>query len=380
MNCRQSRRALRATHTVLTNVDMTATASASAAVSAAVSAAASVAISAAASYSASGLVYHAERRFHNSKADRPIVASNFWLSITAVPDVQQQRQHEQPLHQGGGWRGLTGGIKNKAPFATITTLYECNSKETTQATKPSLWKRPRHRPPPRRRQSAARRSSGHGTGGDDGAVYLAMLPLFLITGLLIGYLYSTSSSSTASSGSVTSTTLINVNGSFVNNTSTPTTTTTVTVNGEEVVVERSMPDLDFISGFLALLGTTTGDFMPRFIHSTTGVSPGEAFSQFTTLGRKLLCLEWLKPTSDCADRAVCSHFREDYEVYNGNVLLRAGDIFLYAVNRWIVANGTADGGVAKGSALMSVAARLECDEKYPCEDEDALDQCTKDIF
>ena len=139
---------------------------------------------------------------------------------------------------------------------------------------------------------------------------------------------------------------------------------------------------DMIYGLYALLGTSKDTFYRDFYASGSSISLSDAVVQMSALSRKLHCASKLDKRAEsvsgnsCFDRLACSHLADDHLVYNGNIVLRAGEAFSLALFNYADDNSLMD-SLQKSADLLVFAQNEECDEMIlPCLSlQNDIDEC-----
>jgi hypothetical protein len=209
--------------------------------------------------------------------------------------------------------------------------------------------------------------------------------LYIISYIFISAGFSLITSSTGStttsgggstSGYINNTNIININGSSITNTFTPTNTgtatntntdtdtTTVTTTSTNTNTGRSSTwtrfFYDLFMSMLKILGTSEAMFFWAFKESARRISSEEIIDRVSTLSSMVNCAEKKQASNECVNRGVCQRFSEEHSTYDGNMLLRAAEVFLVALMRGSLPSDTGE--------LWDLGIKEMCHSKFSCVD------------
>lgn len=204
------------------------------------------------------------------------------------------------------------------------------------------------------------------------------MPLVLLGGLALGLaipLNTTAVFGTSGFGFGTGTNVantINIGGFNITNVFTPTNTNNVMntnnagrrrrkrVVDSEYGVDIGTYALDVYKVSMAVMGTSGPAIFRDFVRSAVSVEPFEVINAMTALSRKMQCSD--SKSNDCADYVLCDHFTEDFLIYDNNMFMRIGDIFMATLSRWLFN----DESVHDILALTEFAIKEQCDQIGHC--------------
>ena len=218
---------------------------------------------------------------------------------------------------------------------------------------------------------------------------LAFLPLVLLGGIGLGFLIP------RSNATVDNLNVININGTTLTNSFVPMNTATATNDNNDADTINVMTGkrrrrrgleedkeswTEYIGEILIpramwMLGTSEARFAGDLVRSSASVGPGDVFGQLSSLSRKLFCLDKDKSavSDSCADLAACEHLAEDNLVFNGNLIIRAGELFLLTLRKWGYDD---DSGIYDVGAMSSAANAGDCHVRYSCEEDNGrVEEC-----
>ena len=112
---------------------------------------------------------------------------------------------------------------------------------------------------------------------------------------------------------------------------------------------------------LAVMGTTKSTFLQDYFRSVLTIYPFEVMNGMSTLSRKMQCLK-SRNDRECEDFVVCEHLSEDHLIYDKNMLMRMGELFVAMLNKYLTGTGNAYDVIT----LMEVASHEECETLGKC--------------
>jgi hypothetical protein len=101
-------------------------------------------------------------------------------------------------------------------------------------------------------------------------------------------------------------------------------------------------------------------FFWAFTESARRISLEEILDRVSILISMLNCAEKKQASDECVDQGICQRFSEEHSDFDGNMLLRAAEVFLVAVMR---GSSPMDTGV-----LWDLGIKEMCHSKFSCVD------------
>ncbi len=117
---------------------------------------------------------------------------------------------------------------------------------------------------------------------------------------------------------------------------------------------------NLLLNLLRILGTSEAMFFWAFRESAKRISGSEVLDRTEVVSGMVRCAEIEQASDECMDHGICQHFAQEHSLYDGNMLLRAAEIFVVALQRNM--------SPVEVGTLWDLGVKGQCHTEFSCLD------------